>query len=448
MIPLLLALALAGGDGPNIVVVFCDDLGYGDLSCYGHPTIRTPNLDRLAAEGQKWTSFYAASPVCTPSRAALLTGRLPVRNGMASSKRRVLFPGDRGGLLPSEVTIAELLKARGYATACVGKWHLGDRPEYLPTRQGFDSYFGIPYSNDMDGVPGNVPGGKHFKDPKIEYWNVPLLRGEEVVERPADQTTLTKRYTEEAVRFIREKKDRPFFLYLAHNLPHVPLFRSKSFEGVSPRGLYGDVVEEIDWSVGEVVRALRDAGVDKNTLVVFTSDNGPWLIHDEQGGSAGLLKDGKGGTWDGGMRVPGIFWWPGKIAPRTVEGIGSTMDLFVTVAHLAGAELPSDRKVDGVDLAPALFGSAPSPRETMFYYRDDVLFAVRQGPWKAHFRTKPSFGKGPEEAHDPPLLYHLGLDPGEKWNVAAKHPKIASQLAALAEAQRATVTPVENQLER
>ncbi len=290
MKPCLTAALLAGwslvgagaaaerADRPNVVIVFCDDLGYGDLGCYGHPTIRTPNLDRMAQEGQKWTNFYAAASVCTPSRAALLTGRLPIRNGMASDRRRVLFPDSAGGLPPDEVTIAEALKPLGYATACVGKWHLGHLPQYLPTRQGFDSYFGIPYSNDMDRVADSPKGREAFWDPKIEYWNVPLMRDERIVERPADQNTITKRYAEESVAFLRKNRDRPFFLYLAHSMPHVPLFTSDEFRGTSLRGLYGDVIEEIDWSVGRVLDTLRELKLDRKTLVVFTSDNGPWLI--------------------------------------------------------------------------------------------------------------------------------------------------------------------------
>jgi uncharacterized sulfatase len=446
MIALLLTLTLQ--EKPNVVVVLCDDLGYGDLGCYGSPSIRTPNLDRLAAEGQKWTSFYSASPVCTPSRAALLTGRHAVRNGMASPDPRVLFPDSPGGLPPSEITLAELLKGRGYSTACVGKWHLGHRPEYLPTRQGFDRYFGIPYSNDMDGVPGTPRGIKGVRAQKSENWNVPLMRDEEILRRAPDQRELTRMYTEESVKFIREKKAGPFFLYLAHSMPHVPLFRSKAFEGVSPGGLYGDVVEELDWSVGEIVRALKESGIEKNTLFVFTSDNGPWLIFDEYGGSAGPLRDGKGGTWEGGMRVPGIFRWPGRIAPRSVTGIGCATDLFATLARLAGAELPSDRELDSVDLGPALFRGEASPRDTMLYYRDDVLYAVRKGPWKAHLRTKPSFGPGDEVVHDPPPLYHLDEDPGEKRDLAAKHPKVLAELKALAEAHLAGLKPVENQLKR
>ena len=282
---------------PNLIVIFCDDLGYGDLGVFGHPTIKTPHLDRMAAEGQKWTNFYVAASVCTPSRAALLTGRLPIRSGMCSNRRRVLFPNSKGGLPASEITIAEMLKPAGYATACIGKWHLGHLQQYLPTRNGFDSYFGVPYSNDMDRVAGSPRGREAFWKPKFEYWNVPLLRDEAIVERPADQNTLTRRYAREAVAFIRKNRSRSFFLYLAHTMPPVPLFRSDDFAGESLRGRYGDVIEEIDWSVGQVLQTLRDTGLDRNTLVVFTSDNGPWLIFNEHGGSAGLLRGGKGGTF-------------------------------------------------------------------------------------------------------------------------------------------------------
>src|SRR5438067_2519401 len=266
---LVLALLLPAGAAtaeptrkPNFVIILADDLGYGDLGCYGHPTIRSPHLDRMAAEGQKYTNAYVAASVCTPSRAGLLTGRLPVRSGMCSATRRVLFPDSAGGLPQSEITIAKALKGLGYATGCVGKWHLGHLPQYLPPRHGFDFYFGLPYSNDMDNVSGK--GREAILRPKVEYFRVPLLRGETVVERPADQTTLTRRYTAEAVGFIKKNKDRPFFLYFPHTFPHVPLFASDDFRGKSRRGIYGDAVEELDWSVGQVLQALRDEGLDRN----------------------------------------------------------------------------------------------------------------------------------------------------------------------------------------
>ncbi|HXG12495.1 MAG TPA: sulfatase [Gemmataceae bacterium] len=434
---------------PNIVVIFADDLGYGDLSCYGHPTIRTPHLDRMAAEGMRFTSFYAAAEVCTPSRAALLTGRLPPRNGMASDKRRVLFPNSAGGLPDKEITLAEALKAKGYATACIGKWHLGHLPPYLPTRHGFDSYFGIPYSNDMDRVADPKLGRSIFFAPKVEYWNVPLMRDDQIIERPAHQPTLTKRYTEEAVRFIRANKERPFFLYLAHTMVHVPLFVSAAFAGKSPRGLYGDAVEEIDWSVGQVLQTLRDEKLAERTLVVFSSDNGPWLIFNQHGGSAGLLRDGKGTTWEGGMRVPGIFWRPGLVQAGVVtQEMASTLDVFTTALKLAGAEVPSDRIIDGLDLTPVLTGTGPSPRQTMFYYRGTRLFAVRKGPFKAHFITQSGYDKDKAVEHDPPLLYHLGHDPAERFDVAKEHPDVIADIKWEVAAHREKMQLGENQLEK
>lgn len=439
-------LPFAAEERPNFVVVFCDDLGYGDLSSFGHPTIRTPNLDRLAAAGQKWTSFYAADNVCTPSRTGLLTGRLPVRSGMASDVKRVLFPDSAGGLPASEITVAEALKELGYATACVGKWHLGHLPEFLPTRHGFDSYFGIPYSNDMNRLDRETSQLVLAEREDFAAYNVPLMRGEEEIERPADQRTITKRYTEESVKRIRELKDGPFFLYLAHNLPHIPLFRAAEFKDRSPAGIYGDVVEEIDWSVGEIVAALRENGVEERTLVVFTSDNGPWLTFDTHGGTAGLLRDGKGSTWEGGQRVPAVMSWPGRLAPGIVHEMGSTLDLLPTFVSLAGGDPPQDRVLDGHDLSPVLFGKGASPRETMFYYQGAQLYAARKGPFKIHFTTYTSYRKQKPVTHDPPLLFHLEHDPSERFDVAARHPEAVAELKALAEAHRQSVEPVEDQL--
>ncbi|MDQ2657188.1 MAG: sulfatase-like hydrolase/transferase, partial [Bacteroidota bacterium] len=279
--------------GLNFIIILTDDQGYGDVGCYGHPSIKTPNIDNMAAAGQRWTSFYSAANVCTPSRAGLLTGRLPLRSGMCSDSRRVLFPDSNGGLPQSEITIAKLLKTAGYRTAAIGKWHLGHLAPYLPTKHGFDSYYGIPYSNDMDRV-STLPAREAVMNAKTEYFQVPLMHNEEIIEKPADQNTITKRYTEQAVRFISENKTNPFFLYLAHSFPHVPLFASESFRGKSERGLYGDVIEEIDWSVGQILKTLKEKKLDKKTIVIFTSDNGPWVLYDQHGGSAGPLYGAKG----------------------------------------------------------------------------------------------------------------------------------------------------------
>jgi arylsulfatase A-like enzyme len=293
---------------PNVVIILADDLGYGDLGIFGSPNNRTPRLDAMAAEGQKWTSFYV-QPVCSPSRAALLTGRLPVRNGMFGTPGgiapKVFRDNAAEGLPASELTIAEMLRARGYRTGMVGKWHLGQQPAFLPTRQGFDSWYGVPYSHDMRMTVPRINGWKTpaYYDPKPEYWDVPLMRDDTIIEQPVDHRTLTRRLTEEAVRFITARRDRPFFLYVAHPLPHIPLARSDRFVNASPGGMYGDVIEELDWSTGQILDALRTAGLDRRTLVVFTSDNGPWLPFGTHGGSAGPLRHGKGTTWEGGVRA-------------------------------------------------------------------------------------------------------------------------------------------------
>lgn len=426
---------------PNLIIIFADDLGYGDLGTYGHPTIQTPHLDRLAEEGAKFTQFYSAASVCTPSRAALLTGRLPVRSGMASDNRRVLFPDSELGLPQDEITIAEALKSTGYATAAIGKWHLGHRSPFLPTQNGFDYYYGIPYSNDMDQV-GKGPWSEKFLNPKVEYWNVPLMQNERIVEQPADQRTITRRYTEETIRFIREHKNEPFFVYLAHSMPHVPLFRSEAFENVSRRGLFGDVIEEIDWSVGQITRVLRQEGLADNTLLVFTSDNGPWLAYDTHGGSAGLLRGGKGMTWEGGMREPAFAWWPGVIRPGSVfDAITSTMDLFPTALAMAGLALPEDRVIDGRNLLPLLTEqSLDEVHDTYFYYRGATLYAVRKGPWKAHFITEWAYtSDNRRTVHNPPLLFHLDHDPSEKYNVADAHPDVVADIIQIAEQHIAEV---------
>jgi arylsulfatase A-like enzyme len=422
-------------------------MGYGALGAFGNPTIRTPNLDNMASQGQRLTNFYVAAPVSTPSRAALLTGRLPVRNGMSSEKRRVLFPDSKGGLPPSEITIADLLKNNGYHTAAIGKWHLGHKPPYLPTNHGFDSYFGIPYSNDMDKIdPANY--FKLAEEEKYQAYNVPLMRNEEIVERPADQRTITRRYTEEAIKLIKDFQNDNFLIYLAYSLPHIPLFRSAEFKGRSAAGIYGDVIEEIDWSVGRILETLKEQGVAENTFVVFTSDNGPWLTFKTHGGSAGLLRGGKGGTFEGGMREPTIFWWPGKIPSGVVMEMATTMDLLPTFCSLANVKIPTDRVYDGYDISPVIFGTGSNPRDVVLYYRDVDVFAIRKGAYKAHFMTQSEYGTDPMVVHETPLLYDLMTDPSEKYDITKDHPEIISEMKKLLEEHKATLEPVENQLEK
>ena len=424
---------------PNFIVIFVDDMGYGDLAGYGHPTIQTPHLDRMATEGMKFTQFYVGASVCTPSRAALLTGRYPIRSGLT----RVLIPSSTGGLPDEEVTLAEALKEVGYATGIVGKWHLGSKPEFLPLNHGFDYYFGIPYSNDMS--PGTQPGNPLFEnDPPT-----PLIRNFEVTnhEEP-DQGLLTTQYTEEALNFITQHAGHgPFFLYLAHTMPHVPLGASDSFRGRSPRGLYGDVVEELDWSTGQILDKLREVGIEGNTLVLFTSDNGPWLAKKENGGSAGPFKEGKVSTFEGGYRVPALFWWPGRIsAGVTTSAFATTMDIFTTCIQLAGASVPGDRVIDGKDLSSVLLEEQKGRRPELYYYFGDELWAYREGPFKIHLKTThpasvQKWGEWPVEEHDPPILFDVEQDPSERFDRAASNPEIVDEMKKTMEAHRAEVQP-------
>lgn len=399
-------------DLPNIVVIFTDDQGYQDLGCFGSPNIKTPQIDQMAEEGMRLTDFYVAASICSPSRAALLTGCYPPRVGITS----VLFPGNTIGLDSSETTIASLLKKKGYATACVGKWHLGHLPQFLPTAHGFDSYFGIPYSNDMDAV--QTENGRIF--------NVPIMRNEEIVERPAVQETLTQRYTDEALRFIRGSHDRPFFLYLAHTMPHVPLYASEGFVGKSERGLYGDTIEEIDWSTGRILETLRELGIDEKTLVVFTSDNGPWLQKKEDGGCALPLRGGKFSVYEGGFRVPCVMRWPGTIPAGTVSSETiSSIDLLPTIAGLVGADLP-ERAIDGEDVGAALRDpEASAPDRPFYFYRGTNLRAVRRGNWKLHLA-------GNNENKNPAALYQLDADIAESENTAEANEPVVERLTAAA----------------
>jgi arylsulfatase A-like enzyme len=426
-IALSMPTTLVAADKPNVIIIFTDDQGYQDVGCFGSPLIKTPHLDKMAAEGVRFTDFYSANSVCSPSRAALLTGCYPPRVGVT----RVLFPKNSNGLSPNETTIADMLKEQDYATACIGKWHLGHKEKFLPPSNGFDQYFGIPYSNDMTVDPkAEVAENAVFRegmtldsmrhDKPKKNW-VPLMRDTKIVEYPADQTTLTKRYTEEALAFIDKNKEKPFFLYLAHTMPHIPLFASEEFSGKSERGLYGDVIEEIDANVGKILDHLRKTDLDKKTFVVYTSDNGPWKLDNGRGGSALPLRGYKFQTYEGGMREPAIAWMPGTIkAGQVCSELTSTIDLLPTIAHITGATLP-ENKIDGKNAWPLYLGDndAKTPHDAYFYCHGDHAQAVRAGEWKLRE------DKGTVE------LFNLSEDISETTNLASKYPEKVASLQAI-----------------
>ena len=456
----LITMASAA-DQPNFIVINIDDLGYADIGAFGSTLNRTPHLDRMAKEGRKLTAYYAA-PVCSPSRAALLTGSYPKR---ALPIPHVLFPAGAVGLHPDEITVAEVLREAGYRTGCVGKWHLGDQPEFLPTSQGFDYYLGIPYSNDMgtadEGTKSDL--GAPIPDTtenaaKAKAWSeapetglkgmrqppLPLVENDKVVGRVKqdEHQAIVATYTEAAVKFVRENAEKPFFLYLPHTAIHTPIYPGAKFRGKSSNGRVGDWIEEVDWSTGRVLDTLRE--IAPNTLVIFTSDNGPWLIKKADSGSAGPLRGGKGSTWEGGVRVPTLAWWPGKIAPGTImDAVSGTIDLLPTAVAVAGGTLPTEPVIDGRDLSPILLGKTKdSPRGMHYYFSGYQLQAVREGPWKlALLPQNETMGRpvSPDAQTNEPRLYNLDREIGERTNLATKHPDVVTRLTALASKMSAEI---------
>jgi arylsulfatase A len=404
---LLIQCFYSFGQKPNIVYIFADDLGYGDLSCYGAKDINTPNIDQIAKQGIKFTEFYSASSVCSPSRAALLTGRYPQRMGINT----VFFSESFTGIPDTEITIPEILKEKGYATGIVGKWHLGHHSKYLPLQHGFDEYFGIPYSNDMESVV--------------------YMRGNEVESYKVKQQYITKTYTKEAQKFITKNKDNSFFLYIAHSMPHVPLYASEEFIGTSKRGLYGDVVQELDWSVGQILKSLREHGILENTLIVFSSDNGPWLAMKEDGGSAGDLREGKTFTFDGGMKVPTVAMWKNRIPQGIINTeVASQMDWFPTIANITGSSIPKGLVIDGLDISKVLTDKGNRKNSDLLFLDGKQLQGYRSGQWKVKLPYKGFRGnkwKQFVKAHDT-LLFNLNTDPGEKNNLFEKYPEKAKEI--------------------
>jgi len=428
---LIIPLSSPAEDAPNIVLIFVDDMGYGDLGCYGSKRNRTPNIDRLAAQGQRWTSFYSSGATCVPSRRGLMTGRHPVlmgRANLAQARNRLL---------------AAMLKRHGYATAILGKWHLAGYPKDFttspmhPLECGFDSHFGTPGSNDVPAPPGKRQTRALFDACNKFTFQVPLIRGRKVVELPVDQELLTSRYTAEAVKWIKQERDKPFFLYLAHNMPHAPVFASPEFQRKSKGGRFGDVVEEIDWSVGQVMKAVRDRGIEKETLIIFTSDNGPWTMFGPHAGVADPLRGEKGTSWEGGYRVPGIFHWPGRIKPAVVNGLAANLDLYATFSRLASGSLPdqettSQKGYISKDLSATLLKGEASPRRKWIYASGDSAF--RSGNYKILLSSKKRSSnpdtrqREPVTRHDPPLLFDLSKDIGEQQNLSESNPEIVARL--------------------
>lgn len=406
--------AIGSEDKINFIIINCDDMGYGDLSCFGNPSIKTPNLDLLSLQGQKWTNFYVSSSVSSPSRAGLMTGRLGIRTGMYGNRNGVLFPNSPEGLPESEITIAELLKSVGYNTACIGKWHLGHTEKYLPLNHGFDYFYGFPFSNDMSKKEQSLLG-----NPDYPYEYI-LYEQNNILEKEPDQHYLTKKITSAAVKYIASHKESPFFLYLAHPMPHVPVYASDEFLGKSARGRYGDAVEEIDWSVGAIMDCLKNNGLKDNTLIVFTSDNGPWLIYEQEGGSSGPLKDGKGTHYEGGFRVPCIIWG-NMVDSGHITEVGSTLDILPTFCDIAGIKLSKKVKLDGHSLLNVLKDKKEhSERKYFYYYIGNKLCAIRKGKYKLDLLSKSSSGLY--------KLFDLGVDPGERYDISEQNKEIVFEL--------------------
>ena len=418
---------------PNFIIIFADDLGYGDLGSYGHPTIKTPNLDKMASEGVRFTQFYVGSSICTPSRAALLTGKLPVRTGMYGN-RSVLFPDNAGGLDPKEITIASALKKYDYKTACIGKWHLGHLQEYMPTNHGFDEFYGIPYSNDMR------PEGK-WDYARENFPPLPFLNGLDTIGVSIDQSQFIDMFTKRSIDFIKKNKDKSFFLYLAHTAPHTPLVSDTTQKGRSIRGAYGDVVEELDQSVGTILQVLKDLKIADNTFVIFTSDNGPWGWANVDGGSSGLLKGNKGSVYEGGYRVPAIAWMPGTIKKGTVStALASTLDLYPTLIAMAGNEISNQEELDGLNIKNTFVNNEPV-RHDIHYYRQDTLIGIRHKEWKIYIKDPNPWNDDLTEK-DIPVLYNIEHDPSEKYNVTSKHSDVVDRIITLSEEHIQKVTKI------